>query len=289
MFLERKILGRLHGEAHRHLDATVGLGSLRDSIAQFPAGSPATKLVVDLKETNPDDVFSTVPYEKGHTLLAYLEELVGGPSVFEPYLAAHVKQFAGKSIDTQDWKEYLIKFFAANQVASQKLASVDWDAWFYGLGMPPTIPKYDATLVKPCKELADSVISGQKSGTKVDYFGLSTQQQLVWLDILIDNKDKLTTQVLHNIDSEYKISSSKNVEICLKWYILSLSLKDSMVFDKVCQYVIAHGRMKYNRPLYRLLAACSEEGRALAVKTFSTHRAFYHPIAAQMIAKDLGL
>ena len=289
MFLERKILGRLHGEAHRHLDAVVGLGSLRDSIAQFPVGSPATKLVVDLTETNPDDVFSTVPYEKGHTFLAYLEELVGGAPVFEPYLAAHVKHFAGISIDTQDWKEYLLQFFSANQAATQKLASVDWDAWLYGLGMPPIIPKYDTTLVKPCQELADSIITGQKSATKVDYHKFSTQQQLVWLDILIDNKDKLNTQVLHKIDSEYQISSSKNVEICLKWYILSLSLKDTQVFDKVSRYVIAHGRMKYNRPLYRLLAACSEEGRALALKTFTTHRAFYHPIAAQMIAKDLGL
>jgi len=34
--------------------------------------------VVDLKGISPDDAFSAVPYEKGHTLLFYLEELVGG-------------------------------------------------------------------------------------------------------------------------------------------------------------------------------------------------------------------
>jgi leukotriene-A4 hydrolase len=41
--------------------------------------SPLTCLVPDLKEISPDDTFSCVPYEKGHTLLFHLEELAGGP------------------------------------------------------------------------------------------------------------------------------------------------------------------------------------------------------------------
>ena len=41
---------------------------------------PYTKLVPDLKGVDPDDAFSTVPYEKGFTLLFHLETLLGGPS-----------------------------------------------------------------------------------------------------------------------------------------------------------------------------------------------------------------
>ena len=37
-----------------------------------------TKLVSDMVGIDPDDAFSTVPYEKGHTLLYFLETLVGG-------------------------------------------------------------------------------------------------------------------------------------------------------------------------------------------------------------------
>ena len=37
-----------------------------------------TKLVPDMVGIDPDDAFSTVPYEKGHTLLYYLETLVRG-------------------------------------------------------------------------------------------------------------------------------------------------------------------------------------------------------------------
>ena len=48
-------------------------------LKQFPDGSPKTQLVVDLKDTDPDDVFSSVPYEKGSCFLTYLERILGGP------------------------------------------------------------------------------------------------------------------------------------------------------------------------------------------------------------------
>ncbi len=38
-----------------------------------------TNLVVKLDGIDPDDSFSSVPYEKGYTLLFYLEQLLGGP------------------------------------------------------------------------------------------------------------------------------------------------------------------------------------------------------------------
>ena len=43
---------------------------------------PYTKLIPDLKGVDPDDAFSTVPYEKGFALLFYLENLLGGPGEF---------------------------------------------------------------------------------------------------------------------------------------------------------------------------------------------------------------
>lgn len=41
------------------------------------AQNPLTKLVVDLSGIDPDDAFSTCPYQKGHTFLFYLEQLFG--------------------------------------------------------------------------------------------------------------------------------------------------------------------------------------------------------------------
>ena len=50
-------------------------------IDKFGATNPLTALVPDLKGTDPDDAFSSVPYEKGFALLYYLQKLAGGPGL----------------------------------------------------------------------------------------------------------------------------------------------------------------------------------------------------------------
>ena len=43
------------------------------------ADHPYTHLVPVLRDVDPDDAFSSVPYEKGCALLMYLEQQLGGP------------------------------------------------------------------------------------------------------------------------------------------------------------------------------------------------------------------
>ena len=47
---------------------------------RFGSGHPFTAMVPKLKDVDPDDAFSSIPYEKGFLLLFYLETLVGGPT-----------------------------------------------------------------------------------------------------------------------------------------------------------------------------------------------------------------
>ncbi len=66
-----------HGEAHRDFSAIIGWKALTDSINQFGEDHEFTKLIVDLKGKDPDDAFSSIPYEKGFTFLYHLEKLLG--------------------------------------------------------------------------------------------------------------------------------------------------------------------------------------------------------------------
>ena len=66
-----------HGEQYRSFSAIIGWKALTDSIREFGEDHEFTKLVVDLKGKDPDDAFSTVPYEKGFTFLYYLERQIG--------------------------------------------------------------------------------------------------------------------------------------------------------------------------------------------------------------------
>lgn len=62
MFIERKITGRMHGEAERQFSSIIGWKALKESVELFGADSPATRLNTDLTGIDPDDYFSSIPY-----------------------------------------------------------------------------------------------------------------------------------------------------------------------------------------------------------------------------------
>lgn len=313
MFLERKILARIHGESWRQFNSIAGLADLRESVKQFGENDPATALVPNLEDTNPDDVFSSIPYEKGYTLLYTLEELVGGPSSFEPFFKAHIERFAGRSIDSAQFKAMALEFFADNSVISAKLQKFDWDTWFYGRGMPPTIPTYDDRLYQACCKLAqywlnkgnnsddgDGKNKDNNSGiTKKQhqedpkrsdaYHQFTPAQRIMFYDILMEKAKEIKSTLVDEIGQTYSMDQCNNVEILLKWYLLAIRSGTESVFKQAAHFATQHGRMKYCRPIYRELFKSGERGKTLALSTFNEYKNFYHPIAAHMIAKDLQL
>lgn len=294
MFLERKIIGRLHGEAVRQFNAVVGLSDLKEAVDLFGPENQATLLQPDLTATDPDDVFSSIPYEKGHTFLAVLEEAVGGPTVFEPYFKAHISYFAGKSITTDDFLTFFRQYFA-NQIEEID-AKVNWDAWLKQPGHAPQLPNYDRSLMKPCEELVQLAFASASNDAAL-YSSLSLDQKLVFLDLLAaelqqkgkDISEAQSLALMERIDVQFGLGQERNVELCLKWYMLAVRAGYTMVVPAVLEFICQHGRMKYNRPLYRELYKLGGEFREAAISTFISHRSFYHPIAASMIEKDLKL
>jgi leukotriene-A4 hydrolase len=77
-YLERRIQAIIHGsDAWRDFSAIIGWKALSDPIAQFGEDHEFTKLVPNLKGKDPDDAFSSVPYEKGFNFLYFIEKLIG--------------------------------------------------------------------------------------------------------------------------------------------------------------------------------------------------------------------
>ena len=72
MMVQRKILGLLHGDSAFDFDAISGELALTEAIRKFTDRGQMefTKLVPDLPGIDPDDSFSSVPYEKGFYLVS---------------------------------------------------------------------------------------------------------------------------------------------------------------------------------------------------------------------------
>jgi len=76
-YIERRIQGKVHGDKHFHFSAIIGWKAFKESVELFGADHEFTKLVIDLRGKDPDDAFSSIPYEKGFNFLYYLDRLVG--------------------------------------------------------------------------------------------------------------------------------------------------------------------------------------------------------------------
>lgn len=149
--------------------AQIGQYDLQEAVRLFGPNDNLAKLSPDLSEiciidsgsalfilltlcVAPDDAYSIVPYEKGHALLYHLEGTVGGAIVFDKYLRAHIEHFAGQSITTGDWLNFMLGYFEKNEPqAYESLKKVDFETWLHGPGMPPVPIIHDQTLITAVK------------------------------------------------------------------------------------------------------------------------------------------
>ncbi|OCF30838.1 leukotriene A-4 hydrolase/aminopeptidase [Kwoniella heveanensis BCC8398] len=273
-----------------YLVLTIRAG-LIDDLERLPARFQ--KMVPEYKEhEDPDEAYSQVPYEKGANFLLYLERTVGGLDIFIPYMKDYVKTFEGTSITTEQWREHLFAYFKKHEDGEEltrKLGKVDWDEWLHGSGTDLCAEvKYDDTLSKACYDLAarwDKARDGDVSGfSKGDVEGFSATQKVVFLDKL-ESYPALPPKTVAALDKLYDLSSNGNAEIGLRFFETALKSGPEYA-EAAAAWVINKGRMKFNRPIFRLL---NEQKPELAKKTFMDNESFFHPIARKMIARDLGL
>ncbi|KAF1344186.1 peptidase family M1-domain-containing protein [Delphinella strobiligena] len=288
VYIERRIMASLHGEAHRDFSAIIGWKALTDAISNYGEDHEFTKLVVDLKGQDPDDAFSSIPYEKGSTFLYYLEKLIGKEK-WDKFIPHYFTTWKMKSLDSYDFKATLSDFFSNDAEASKKLNDLDWDTWFYKPGFPPK-PDFDTSMVDVCYALAskwEALNTGKDTSfkpTAKDIEGWSGNQSVVFLESIQTLEKSLKPDLVDLMGKEYAYAKSKNVELVSRFYIVGLKAHDQGVYKPTAELLGTVGRMKFVRPLYKHLKECDEK---LAQATFEKHKDFYHPICRDIVEKDM--
>lgn len=114
-----------------------------------------TKLIISHKGVDPEDAFSTIPYEKGFHFLWYLERLVGREH-FDKFIPHYFKTWAQKSLDSFEFKATFLDYFNQHGTdeIKQKVAQIPWEDRFYKPGLPPK-PDFDTSYVDSCMALAE--------------------------------------------------------------------------------------------------------------------------------------
>jgi len=287
-YLERRLQAAIHGhDKYRDFSAIIGWKALVDSVDRYGHDHEFTKLIVNLKGQDPDDAFSSIPYEKGFTFLYHLEKLVGLEK-WDQFIPHYFHAFNRRSVDSFEFKATLLDFFSKDAEASKKLADLDWDSWFYKPGLPPK-PAFNTELADLCLNLADKweALGKGESGftpTQGDIHGFTANQLVVFLEKVQTFSPPLPAKLVEQMGEVYSFAASKNVEVTSRYLTVGLQSHAVSVYEPTAKLLGEVGRMKFVRPLYQGLAECDKD---LALKTFHSNRDFYHPICRAMVEKVL--
>ncbi|KAI0006542.1 peptidase family M1-domain-containing protein [Xylariaceae sp. FL0662B] len=286
MYLERRINAVIHGEPQFDFSAIIGWKSLEDSVNLFGADHEFTKLIINHKGVDPEDAFSSVPYEKGFHFLYYLDRLVGREH-FDKFIPHYFKTWARKSLDSFEFKKTFLDFFEGygNAEIKEKIAQIPWEEKFYKPGLPPK-PDFNTAYVDRCLALAEEWKNEDYKPSAKDIEEFTANQTLVFLQAVQIFSPPLNAERSHLLGTSYNISSSKNIELKAAYYAIALKAGDRQELPGVVDLLGSVGRMKFVRPLYRKL---NELDRDLAVKTFEKNRDFYPSTTKGQVMKDLGL
>ncbi|KAG8941943.1 hypothetical protein FRC04_003902 [Tulasnella sp. 424] len=308
-YLERILQGELHGSAEREFSYIIGRKALTDALKEYENKPKYQRLVIPYTfGEDPDDAYSSVPYEKGSNFLLYLERQLGGLQVMLPYLKDYVNTFRGQSIRTDEWQKHLFKYFSENGGKEKLdiLNKIDFEAWLHGEGLDlPAVVEYDTTLAQKAYDLAKAWNDSRSTPpsdlkfSQSDLKDFSSNQIVVFLETLQSLSPGLPGSHLRLMSKTYSsFNTTGNAEIRSRWYGLVLQSEEKDVAqeftEQAAKWIVGtekgstglKGRMKFCRPGFKSIHKVDSD---LAVKYFESNKQYFHPIAAKLISKDLGL
>jgi leukotriene-A4 hydrolase len=165
-----------------------------EAIEEYGENHEFTKLCISHKGIDPDDAFSTVPYEKGFHFIYYLDRLVGREN-FDKFIPHYFGKWANKSLDSYEFKDTFLEFFSAPEYAGlkDKISEIDWEGRFFNTGLPPK-PEFNTSLVDTCYELAEKWKQKDFSPNPSDISSWTGNQVLVFLNTVRDFEKPLTAE-----------------------------------------------------------------------------------------------
>lgn len=272
-YIERRILGAIHGEDYVDMLDILGQRSLEQTVRELAASPELTKLKLALEGKNPDDALSGIPYQKGYALLQIIEKEVGR-SRMDSFVRSNFSIRAFKSMTTEDFVELL----KSDLLSPKQYDALLIDQWIYEPGIPDNILK------KPSIRFAEvsEAVAQWKKGTspqKLPTAGWSTYE---WLYFFKNIENKLDLLAIQELDDFFKFSSSQNAELAMAWFLLAIKANHEAAYPNIEAFLQNTGRRKLLVPLYKALYE-NLSTRELALRNYFKNRDSYHVVTVNTL------
>jgi len=275
-YLERRIVEAVYSRPRADMEAMIGVADLEEARKTTAVAGDRT-LLPDLTGRDPDDAYTTVPYEQGALFLTFLEAKFG-----RDRLDAFLRQwFDGHAFQSATTDAFLA-FLRQNLMPSKPdaVTEAQLQEWLHS----ETVPAFAVLPTSNAFVRVEAVRDAWLGGGSIDAVakaagGWSTQEWIHFVDAL---PRALDVQRLNALDARFHLTSSTNAEIAHVWYRLAIANQYMAAYDAMEQYLLRIGRRKLIVPLYRDLVV-TPAGRQLATTIYAKARPGYHPLAQDAI------
>jgi leukotriene A-4 hydrolase/aminopeptidase len=272
---ERRILTALHGEEVGILAWAIGQQALDASLARFGVDSPLTRLRQQLEGVDPDEAFSSIPYEKGARFVVALERAVGRQR-FDQFMRDYMRRFRFQSITSEEFLQFLDTQLPG--IADRVLAQ----QWLYEPGMPPHAPVFTSARLAELTALAQAWTAGKRP-TAAQWQTWTPQEILVFLQHLPRQLDHAS---LAWLDTQLHLTDRGNYEILVEWLTIAGGSDYEPVFARIREVLTRVGRMKFLRPLFAALGQHSRT-QQLGREIYDTAKETYHSLSRRVIESTM--
>jgi hypothetical protein len=273
---ERRILTALHGDDVGVLAWAIGQHELEAALTRFGADSPLTRLRMQLQGIDPDDAFSSIPYEKGARFVAVIERAVG-PERFAQFMLDYMQHFRFQSITSEEFLQFLDDRLpgTSGQVLAQQ--------WLYEPGMPPNAPVFTSAMLEELTLLAQGWPAGiRPTAAQLTQWG--PRELLVFLQHLPRQLDSAS---LDWLDAQLGLTGRGNYEILVAWLTIAASSDYEPVFGRLREVLTRVGRMKFLRPLFVALGQ-HPRTRQLGRDIYQAAREIYHSLSRRVVETTMA-
>jgi hypothetical protein len=271
VWAERRILEALHGPDAAARSWALGAHSLAASLRRFGADSPLTRLRTQLQGVDPDDAYSTIPYEKGALFLTALERAAGRER-FDVFVRRYLQRHRFGSITTEEFLAFL------DAELPGVAARVDIAAWVHAPGLPADAPRFRSHAL----DAIDAAVAAWQAGEHPEP-AAARRWSAVDLQLFLQRLPRpLDASACTWLDATLGLSRSRNSEVLAEWLTIAAASDWEPAFARIREFLADVGRMKYLRPLYGALAA-TPRTRALARAAFADAAPRYHALARRMV------
>lgn len=282
VYFENRIMEEIFGADFANMLALLSYEGLKEEIKFLTDEGRAadTRLRVDLKDRNPDDGLTGIPYDKGFFLLKLIEETVGREN-WDAFLKDYFNHFAFQVMTTDAFLHYLTtNLLNENPEWAEK---IQIDKWVFVEGLPDNCPQITSSQFKKVEDQV-AMLNNEASAEELNTEGWMTPQ---WLHFIHQLPDDLSDDQMIDLDKAFDFTNSGNSEIQAAWMTKVIPNNYQNAEQATENFLFEVGRRKFLVPIYKAILK-SDAGQERALAIYKNSRANYHAVSKETLDQLLS-